>query len=84
MSDVGDKARQPLVTIGLVTYRQERFVRDAVRSVLAQTYSPLQVVICDDDSPDATFDILSPPIVATTMSCCSGIRRISASATSIA
>jgi len=48
-----------LVTIGLVTYNQELFVRDAVRAVLAQTYSPLQVVICDDASQDATFAILS-------------------------
>jgi glycosyltransferase involved in cell wall biosynthesis len=64
VSDVGGKAPQRLVTIGLVTYGQERFVRDAVRSVLAQTYSPLQVVICDDASPDATFDILSEEVAA--------------------
>jgi glycosyltransferase involved in cell wall biosynthesis len=54
----GGAARRPLVTVGLVTYRQERFVREAVRSVLAQTYSPLQIVICDDASPDSTFDLL--------------------------
>ena len=46
----------PLVTLALITYRQERFVREAVRGVLAQTYSPLQVVISDDASPDATFE----------------------------
>jgi Glycosyl transferase family 2 len=63
LTDVAAKAgaapaRRPLVTVGLVTYRQERYVREAVRSVLAQTYSPLQVVVCDDASPDTTFDIL--------------------------
>jgi hypothetical protein len=54
--------RRPLVTMGLVAYRQERYVRAAVRSVLAQTYSPLQIVICDDASPDATFDIISQEV----------------------
>jgi glycosyltransferase involved in cell wall biosynthesis len=50
---------RPLVTVGLVTYAQERYVREALRSVLAQTYSPLQIVVSDDASPDRTFDILS-------------------------
>jgi glycosyltransferase involved in cell wall biosynthesis len=52
-------ADRPLVTVGFLTYAQERYVREALRSVLAQTYSPLQIVVSDDASPDATFDILS-------------------------
>lgn len=64
MTHVGGGPRRPLVTIGLVTYNQERYVREAVRSVLAQTYSPLQVVICDDASPDATYEILSEEAAA--------------------
>ena len=64
MSEASGDASRPLVTIGLVTYRQESFAREAVRSVLAQTYSPLQVVICDDASPDATFDILTEEVAA--------------------
>jgi glycosyltransferase involved in cell wall biosynthesis len=64
MSDEADgaPAARPRVTIGLITYHQERFVREAVRGVLAQTYSPLQVVICDDASPDATFDIIGAEV----------------------
>jgi len=64
MSSDGDDApaHRPLVTMGLVTYRQERYVREAVRSVFAQTYSPLQIVICDDASPDSTFEILSDEV----------------------
>ena len=50
---------RPLVTIGFVTYAQERYVREALRSVLAQTYSPVQIVVSDDASPDRTFDIVS-------------------------
>ncbi len=47
----------PLVTLLLTTYKQEPFVREAVRSVLRQDYQPLQIVISDDASPDRTFDI---------------------------
>lgn len=54
----------PLVTLGLLTYRRERHVREAVRSVLAQTYSPLQIVICDDASPDATAAIVDEELRA--------------------
>jgi glycosyltransferase involved in cell wall biosynthesis len=46
----------PTVTLGLVTYEQEAFVEEAVRAALAQTHEPLEVLICDDASPDGTFD----------------------------
>lgn len=49
---------KPLVTFALFGYNQERFVREAVRSALAQTYSPLQVILSDDCSPDGTFEIM--------------------------
>ncbi len=47
----------PRVTLGLVTYRQEPFIQQALRSVLAQTYTPLEIVVCDDASPDRTFEL---------------------------
>lgn len=53
---------QPLVTLALLTYNQEAYVRDAVRSVLAQSYSPLQIVISDDASSDATFSIIKKEV----------------------
>jgi glycosyltransferase involved in cell wall biosynthesis len=49
---------KPLVTIAVICYKQERFIEEAVKSALAQTYSPLEVVITDDCSPDATFSIV--------------------------
>ena len=45
----------PLVTVALFAYNQEDYIVDAVRSVLAQDYSPLQIIISDDCSTDATF-----------------------------
>ena len=49
--------QQPVVSFVVLTYKQERFVVDAVRSALAQTYRPLQIVISDDCSPDRTFQL---------------------------
>lgn len=48
----------PRATIFLITYNQERLVRDAVRSVLEQDYPNLQIILSDDCSKDATFRIL--------------------------
>jgi glycosyltransferase involved in cell wall biosynthesis len=49
---------KPLVTFAVFCYKQERFIEEAVKSALAQKYSPLEVVITDDCSPDATFSIV--------------------------
>jgi glycosyltransferase involved in cell wall biosynthesis len=48
----------PLVSIVYLTYKQEKFALDAVRSVLAQTYPMLDIIILDDASPDGTADII--------------------------
>lgn len=50
--------KKPLVTLAVICYKQERFIEEAVKSALAQTYSPLEVIIADDCSPDATFAIV--------------------------
>jgi hypothetical protein len=49
----------PLVSLVLVAYRTEDFAAAAVRAALAQTYSPLDIIIVDDGSPDATADVIS-------------------------
>lgn len=49
---------RPLVTFALFAYNQERFIREAVEGALAQTYSPLQVILSDDCSSDRTFEIM--------------------------
>ena len=48
---------RPLISFALFCYNQEDFVEEAVRAALAQTYSPLQIVISDDGSKDRTFEI---------------------------
>ena len=51
-------AEDPLVSILLLTYNQERFVREAIQSALYQTYKPLEVILSDDCSTDRTFEII--------------------------
>lgn len=46
----------PLVSFILLTYNQEKFVEEAVRAALLQTYQPLEIVISDDASTDRTFE----------------------------
>ncbi|GEL11982.1 Glycosyltransferase involved in cell wall bisynthesis [Flavobacterium glycines] len=45
----------PLVSIQIPTYNQQRFIKGALDSALAQTYDNLQIIVADDCSPD--YDI---------------------------
>ena len=45
-------------TFVVIAYNQERYVADAVNSALAQTYSPLRIILTDDCSTDDTFRIM--------------------------
>lgn len=49
---------KPLVTFVLVAYNQEKFIRQAIESALAQTYRPIQFIFSDDCSTDHTFEIM--------------------------
>ena len=49
---------RPLVTFALFSYNQEQFIRQAVESAFAQTYSPLEIILSDDFSSDGTFEIM--------------------------
>jgi glycosyltransferase involved in cell wall biosynthesis len=51
------KQQRPLLSFVLVCYNQEAFIEEAVRGALAQTYSPLEIIISDDCSSDRTFEI---------------------------
>lgn len=48
---------KPLISLVVVCYNQAAFIREAVESALAQTYSPLEVIVIDDCSKDASFSI---------------------------
>ena len=46
------------VSVALCTYNGAPYIRDQLDSILAQTFPPSEIVICDDGSSDETIDIL--------------------------
>lgn len=50
---------RPVVSILLACFNQEGFIAEALDGALAQTYSPLEIVIVDDCSTDRTADIIA-------------------------
>lgn len=50
-------SREPLVTIGLAVYNGERFIAQAIESVLGQTFDDFRLIISDNASTDGTADI---------------------------
>lgn len=49
---------KPLVTIFQLSYNNEKFIAEALNSVLSQNYQPLQIIISDDCSQDRSFSII--------------------------
>lgn len=49
---------QPLVSIICLCYNHERFIKEALDSVLAQTYPNLEMIVVDDMSTDKSAEII--------------------------
>lgn len=49
------KLFKPLVSVIIPAYNAERFVTEAVESILSQTYRRLEVIVVDDGSTDTTL-----------------------------
>jgi glycosyltransferase involved in cell wall biosynthesis len=50
--------REPLVSVLMPVYNAERFVGEAVESILAQSYRNFEFIIVDDGSTDRSLEIL--------------------------
>lgn len=46
----------PLVTVICVCYNHERFVEEAIQSVIRQTYNNIQIIVLDDGSHDRSIE----------------------------
>ncbi|MEO9468061.1 glycosyltransferase [Parasphingorhabdus sp.] len=51
--------KQPLISVVMPVYNVERYVREAVQSVLDQTYENFELIIVDDGGTDASINICS-------------------------
>ena len=49
---------QPLVSVIMPAYNAERYIGEAIKSVLAQTYTNIELVIVEDCSTDGTLDVI--------------------------
>lgn len=48
----------PLVSCIVPTFNSRRFVGEALASILAQTYRPLEIIVADDGSTDGTIELV--------------------------
>lgn len=52
-------AQEPLVSIIIPTYNRSELVKRAIRSALAQTHRPIEVIVVDDRSTDDTKQVVT-------------------------
>jgi glycosyltransferase involved in cell wall biosynthesis len=49
---------QPLVSVVIPVYNAEKHIRSTLDSVFAQTYTNLEIITVDDDSPDGSAEVI--------------------------
>jgi glycosyltransferase involved in cell wall biosynthesis len=48
----------PLITFAVISYQDEKYIREAIEGAFAQTYRPLEIILSNDCSRDRTFEIM--------------------------
>jgi len=49
--------QHPLVSVIIPSYRHERYIGEAIASIISQTYPAIELLIIDDASPDGTMRV---------------------------
>lgn len=58
MGEMRKIEKSPVISVVMPAYNMERFVEQAIRSVIAQTFSDWELIVVDDCSNDGTWAIL--------------------------
>lgn len=56
-NEFGEEQAEPLVSVIMPAYNAEKYIEEAICSVLSQTYTNWELLILDDCSPDRTVEI---------------------------
>ncbi len=48
----------PLISVVIPAFNSEKYIADTLKSVLNQSYKNIELLVVDDESADATFDII--------------------------
>lgn len=51
-------ATRPGVSFVILAYNHEGYIREALEGGCTQTYSPLEILLTDDNSSDTTFNVM--------------------------
>ncbi|HEY7330709.1 MAG TPA: glycosyltransferase family 2 protein [Gemmataceae bacterium] len=49
----------PTISVSMITYNHEKYIGEAIRSVLSQTFTDLELIVVDDGSTDATPRVIA-------------------------
>ena len=49
----------PLISVMIPVYNREKYIQEAIDSVVAQDYRPLEIIVVDDGSTDRTAEIIN-------------------------
>ena len=48
----------PLVSVIIACYNAERYISDCLETIINQTYNNIEILVCDDNSSDNSYEIL--------------------------
>lgn len=57
MNKTSENEGLPLISVAMICYNQERYIEEAINSILDQDYPNLEIIISDDCSIDQTYNI---------------------------